>query len=62
MTPNPKYLAQENDGWQFEDNEWTPSGQSQSSINFNEEAAINHSTSEPMQGIVETLINFFEDR
>jgi len=60
MKPNPKFMNQEMNKWQLDEHGVKQSQQIKSHPNSNEEAVFNHSNPEPMQGIVKSLIQFFE--
>jgi len=61
MKPNLKFISQENNRWQLDEHGEAQSQQIKSHPNSNEEAVINHPNPEPMQGIVKSLIHFFEE-
>ena len=61
MKPNPKFMIQEINKWQLDEHGVKLSQQIKSHPNSNEVAVINHSNPEPMQGIVKSLIHFFEE-
>ena len=61
MKPNRKFISQEKNRWQLDEHGVAQSQQTNSHPIFNEEAVKNHPNPEPIQGIVKSLIHFFEE-